>query len=542
MIDTTTNALVSSISAVQNTAGLTGGGIYVRKQSAYIGFAGAHFEGNMCTLGSGGALYVDDSCSYISIGGLQPLLQTVPIASSGSTPIIKYDKTITGGVGFTALGFFVTFPTQASNIITYCSDHAFVGTYKYGRKPTGDGSTCAQEFLDPTTPGVQGEPPYRYTSNFMNVNMTHFPNLNNPYITCAVFPYARYDGSGAGYGPAGATFEGNTAAMAGGALHVQSSVTHLFVMPGTTFRGNIALSSGGAVYVNDTNVGLYFYSTTFTDNHAGLGGAVHLYNQNSAVQFTDCSFTLNTAQNGGAVYLGTGNGNGMSLTVTTNIVRFDNTTMMYNTADFYGGAVYADFLNSFTFNRSRLMYNRAMQHGGAVFMSQSNRPVALINTTVERNQAVGGSGGAVYVDTSLNGVELQSTSLSFNTAGAMGGAMAFMAYNTLDITAGSCLFTSNRAVGGFGGAVYVSASAVVVGPSTVSFTNNSAESGSALYLSSSSTASFTLSNSSQKVRNSPTVATKNIMLFNPPMKIGPSFSSFLVVSNLVHVYHHFHTR
>jgi predicted outer membrane repeat protein len=508
LFDSTTNALLSSVAVVQNTAGLMGGGVYLRKQSTYIGFAGVRFEGNTCTRGSGGALYVGAGCRFISIGGLQPLLQTAE--SPPCTPLAPcvilsshLDATLTGGEGFTALGFFATFPTRAAGSIVRCTDHAYVGSYKYGLRTVDGQTTCSQEPLDPTTPGVQGEPPYHHTGSSVNVNITHYPFNNNPYITFVVFPYARYDGgNGSRRGDStAATFVGNTAGVSGGALHVQSSVTNLFVMPGTSFSRNVARGTGGAVFVNDTNDGLYFFSTTFTSNHAMSGGAVMLYSQNAAVQFADCRFTLNTAQYGGAVYLGTSNGNGVSFTETANIVRFRNTTMMYNSANVHGGAVYADFLNSFTFNGSRIAHNIAKEHGGAVFLSQSNGPVTLIHTKVERNQAVGGSGGAVYADTSRNIIQLESTSFALNTAHAMGGAVAVMGGNTLNITAGSCAFTSNSVRVGYGGAIYVASSAVAVGGATVAFVNNSAVSGSALYLSSSSTASFTLANTSHKVRN-----------------------------------------
>ena len=78
--------------------------------------------------------------------------------------------------------------------------------------------------------------------------------------------------------------------------------------------------------------------------------------------------------------------------------------------------------------------------------------------------------------------------------------MAFMESNTLNIAGGRCMFTGNAARGGHGGAVYVSSSVVIVDQAAVAFTNNSAMSGSALYLSSSSSAVFALSNSTQKVR------------------------------------------
>jgi predicted outer membrane repeat protein len=157
LFDSTTNVLLSAITVVHNTAGLMGGGVYLRKRSTYVGFAGVRFEGNTCTRGSGGALYIGASCSFIAIGGLQPLLQTLDgpdcmgIGPSCLTSRTIADKTLTGGAGFTALGFFVTFLTQPLNVITHGTDHAYVGNYKYGLKSAGNQGAYLQEPLDPIT-------------------------------------------------------------------------------------------------------------------------------------------------------------------------------------------------------------------------------------------------------------------------------------------------------------------------------------------------------------------------------------------------------
>ena len=168
-------------------------------------------------------------------------------------------------------------------------------------------------------------------------------------------------------------------------------------MPGGSFTRNTAVVGGGAVYVNDTNSGLYLYSSTFSRNRAPRGGAVYVYNQNTAVHHTDCTFFNNTAQYGGAVYMGAGNGNGLSLTVLTNVLRFTNVTMRSNTATVDGGAIYADFLNSFTVDRSLMVNNVAGGRGGAIFLSYSNKPIAVSGSTVMHNTARAGAGGSLQL-------------------------------------------------------------------------------------------------------------------------------------------------
>ena len=96
----------------------------------------------------------------------------------------------------------------------------------------------------------------------MPVNISHTIIGNNPYISFTVYPFAQLLNGRNG----GLSFDRNYAGGFGGGMSIDSSVNNLFMMPGGSFTRNLATSGGGAVYVNDSNSGLYFYSTTFSRN------------------------------------------------------------------------------------------------------------------------------------------------------------------------------------------------------------------------------------------------------------------------------------
>ena len=397
----------------------------------------------------------------MSIGGLLPVYETcVGCASAKVGDYGAYNTLVkTDTPNFHAVGYFVTFPTDQT-LIKQCGDNAVAGKYKYGLSAFAAG--C--EWYSLTTPGVDGMAPYYYAGSAIVVNITRYNSNDNPTISFSLFPRAvRADGSGS----AGCTFVGNTAGLPGGAVHIDSGASNVFIMD-SSFERNSA-SVGGAVALNDSNSGVYFYSTTFSGNIASAsGGAVAMLSFNLAVHFTDCFFRANGAQYGGALYLYYFSG--FSARVTTATISLKNATFTRNVAALDGGGVYAGVFNVLSLTDSRLELNTAGSRGGGLFAA----------------------------DAGNNRVQLDSTTFTANRARTSGGAVGLSSGNALTVNAGTA-FASNR-VDGTGGAIAMTASSLLFGPGAVTFRNNSAGStGSGLYVASSSTSSVAFANSTTPV-------------------------------------------
>ena len=275
-----------------------GGAIYIDVESTFIGMTAVQFVRNVAVSGAGGAVYVASSCSYISFGGPIPIHKTCVSKCDHSLAIVQEPK------DQKVIGYYVVFNDIPNNIIPSnlkkCTN-AMVGGYLYGYDcEHGSCQNCD------TAPGVNGQAPYIFPNNSMTVNFTRDDNPTNGYINLWVFPFS----------DVGILFDGNVAATNGGAIYFGNSVNNVFVMPGTVFRDNSAnKGSGGAVFLGSLSNKVYFYSTTFSGNHAfENGGAVAFQNLVTSVHFYSCSFVFNSAQLGGGVYLGTGNGNDLSNT------------------------------------------------------------------------------------------------------------------------------------------------------------------------------------------------------------------------------------
>ncbi|GIL69549.1 hypothetical protein Vretimale_13638 [Volvox reticuliferus] len=216
------------------------------------------------------------------------------------------------------------------------------------------------------------------------------------------------------------TLSGNWARTQGGGLYLAAkTVSVVKVFGSSAWRGNIALGDGGALYVEMDNYLGNFSSIT-------VGGNSQL--------------SSNRAQNGGAVYI-----HGFS--------RLDadgESTMVFNTANYDGGAVY---------------------------FAQLPVEVRLQSCNMSGNAASRGSGGALYIATAepvwasgaispscafpLQTVKItvMDSSFSRNTAGvADGGAISLKAHERCDddthaaIEIGNSLFLENSAAGA-GGAI-----------------------------------------------------------------------------------------
>ena len=477
---------IAQCSFISNTAD-SGGAIYIGHQSAFIGMTAVHFSRNVALTGAGGAVYVSASCSYISLGGPMPMLETcMGVCDQASNVVSGYGHKHTilrGSASLHVVGYYVVFNDIPFNVVSvgYCGDTAIVGDYIYGYGP-GDGNcTCVNCY---TAPGINGEAPYLHHGSTMTVDYSRWYNdPSNVYISMWVFPLSALRSD----------FDGNIAATSGGAVYIGNSVSNVFVMPGTVFTDNTVIAgSGGALFLASYINYLYFYSSMFSGNNASSGGgAVAFQDLISSVHFYSCSFTFNSAQYGGALYLDTGNGNDFTKTGLVKVIEFVNLTMRHNIAALDGGGIYANNLNAFSIAGSRMVDNIAGRSGGAITMNIVNTMSISTSTSFVHNSS-GTDGGAICFNANNTITSLVGNTITFsrNTCKGRGGALAMNTGSVVTFN-GTATFNSNYAQRQ-GGAIAVSASSLAFGPGAIKFVNNSALSGSAVYLTSSSTSSVSL--------------------------------------------------
>ena len=233
-------------------------------------------------------------------------------------------------------------------------------------------------------------------------------------------------------------FEGNSASTGGG----------LFISDGTIkvhghilFNNNVA-SDGGGIFVRSSTLN-FTNNTVLENNSAHFGGAIKA--ERSTLRFSgNNTFKSNSANWGGGIFAD----------ATTFLALDGMSTIMNNTAHFYGGGIclqqsiitsngignisfIANFANytggglwakagSMNFSRNLTFYsNHAQVYGGGVYAEESN--LYVMESTFYFNFAVL-AGGSIYSQNttiSFTGNNI----LSWNSAGAYGGAVCSYSSN-----------------------------------------------------------------------------------------------------------------
>ena len=214
----------------------------------------------------------------------------------------------------------------------------------------------------------------------------------------------------------------NNASAGGGAYLITSTLT----IQGdcSEIESNTATGDGGGIYAQGSTVNLD-PDTELYDNTAGTGGTGSgggAYLDNSDLWSDKALIHYNTADDyGGGVYA-----------TNSSLLDMDLggyactgprcSQLSYNTATVYGGGVYARD-NSEVDLVQTYVENNAASLGGAVYAYQS--PVYLTNGMVARNNATGGTGDGLrlYTGSSLSG---SSDTLAYNDGGgaATGNAIS----------------------------------------------------------------------------------------------------------------------
>ena len=500
-----------------NSAG-QGSAIYM-SGSSNIGMTSSRFEGNV----GSSALYIDGSCSLISIGGTQPVTLT---ALYELTQVIT-PTVITAPTGFRAVKFYTVLDADG-----YRPSGNLNGNLANDIITIGDFNNLSSTYLSKDfgagLPGITGNPPY--ICHGRKISAWLIKSDPSASITVYIFPsVVRSDGKSAGV-----SFVGNS----GGALYVNTTGSQVFFFD-VTFDRNVG--NVGAVSIQQGNRYFYFYNVVFKNNSNTAitntvigspgGGAINIALGNSNFQFYDCSFLHNSAMYGGAVYLGSGNAELFSThqqSVGNNIL-FVNIVADGNTAQAHGGWLFSHLLNGVIIYNSSITNNIAKESGGAVYLAEKNilylglyySPFASSSryynaysySTIMHNNVVfignhaGKDGGTIYSGqenfiSNCDSIAGCQGRLMFvnNACGNQGAGIA--AFGDSTVTLGHTMFDSQHA-SGFGGAIALSASTLYLNIFTVAteyeyfykpladgyvpgssiiMTNNRATSGSALYL------------------------------------------------------------
>ena len=141
----------------------------------------------------------------------------------------------------------------------------------------------------------------------------------------------------------------------------------------TAYEGG-AISNGGTLTIKNS---------TLENNHGTYGGAIYNYNGGN-LTVTDSNLTNNNATTGGAINNYNGN------------ITLNNTTLTYNDATEYGGAIVNNGTRgNLTIIDSKLENNNANKDGGAIYNTQGN---ALIEGNTFITNTAGTSGYAIKDD------------------------------------------------------------------------------------------------------------------------------------------------
>lgn len=321
----------------------------------------------------------------------------------------------------------------------------------------------------------------------------------------------------------GATFEGNTAVVSGGAVFVNSyDSTKTINIGNAKFIGNIA-QQAGAVYLPDLNCDVYVGAAEFKNNKAigstsALGGAIginandvvrisgaalsgeDLDNQMTALKETVKTFTVDGARfigneasfvDEGGMYWGAGGAIGQSM-----ITKVKSVGTSAKPAYLYTVGTMVDINNAY------FESNIAGAEGGAL---NSDSELKITNSTFVGNKTLGEAigtnlndsnegGGAIFMyDDSV--ATITNTTFESNQSGTWGGAIATRGISSMQpgadgaLTVSGGAFNANSAV--YGGAIANSLQNKVAEETItkygatingVTFTNNTAtQSGGAIY-------------------------------------------------------------
>ena len=244
----------------------------------------------------------------------------------------------------------------------------------------------------------------------------------------------------------------------GGAIFVNGGT---LAVDGATFEDNLSVYQGGAIAVYASaadDEALTIENSAFAGNKSDRAGAVYFKNGEATISNT--TFDENEARfaNGGAI------------TVANSTVSLADVELIGNTAERFGGAIFAGQSDVVIENGENVMIDsNAAQYGGAIYNSKGELEVVSGQFT---DNVATGSGGAIY----SGGEVTVIATFEGNEAGESGGAI----YAGGALVVEESTFTENVATSS-GGAIYATKGDVSIAESAFN-QNESTGSGGAIRL------------------------------------------------------------
>ena len=199
--------------------------------------------------------------------------------------------------------------------------------------------------------------------------------------------------------------------------------------------GGIHIKNGGCVKMIGGNIGC-----CQTNDH---GGAIKVEGETSQLTLDGVTLFKNKTRdaflntNGGAIYVDRGK------------VRIRNCVFNGNESEDYGGAIFADEVNSYiVIEGSKFINNEADDDGGAIYIDRGN--LRISGTVFEGNEA-DDDGGAIYINDE-DGTFIRNCTFTRNVADDAAGGLYI---NDDLVFLVDCDFHDNRADGYGGGGIYV---------------------------------------------------------------------------------------
>jgi len=451
---------------IDNTAGISGGAIFVGVGSGNCVVNNSYFEGNNVTDfndGHGGAIewYADNG--------------------------LVLNSTFINNNAFNGGAIFVGDESKEINITD--SNFTTNNAYDNGGAINIEGShvTLNNTRFTDNTAAVNGGALYMggvgvtnriYSSVFEGNNATGYGGAIDWRASAGHIADSNFTNNSADYGGAiylngissksnitNVIFRYNNATHNGGAIDCNATGMNLTY---TLFEYNYAGEYGAALCRESNATGGHGHHNVFNYNHAEIAGAALAWMNVSSININYYNFTGNTAhKSGGAIYAAVGSDN-----FTINNCNFESNNVT-NTTGGHGGAIDISSDNN-TIKNSNFTNNNAF-YGGALFVGSASGNTNITNSIFTKNNAEI-DGGAINLQSS--GVKLNETHFFKNTAQRNGGALYVGGEGTTNVIYNS-EFDDNDAENN-GGAIYWRAYAGHI--AYTNFTSNDAIYGGAIFL------------------------------------------------------------
>ncbi len=343
------------------------GGAFYNYRNLYI--YNAKISGNSASTAGGGIYMAASTMCYLNIGG----------ASNVTDSNVLFENNTSAGNGGAILN---------QGVLTRIENATFVGN------SSGNHGGAIHTSVEST--GAEDIKLVVRDSSFTDNKADY--NGGAVYLTKTAATFRNVDfSSNHSY----ATANDSDTRYGGGAIYSTGSYSHYV---GVRFTGNSSDYAGGAVMFNSSSEAL-MYNVVAKENTAQNQGGF-LYSK-STVTVYDSLLAENTAANGGAMAL-----------ITPAVTNVYNTEFNANASSSNGGALYVyTKANETLLHSCSFTENTADNYGGAMYASNASIVKAL-NITATSNSAY--RGGFLYETTTDTTVTLNGLSVSGNTASDAG--------------------------------------------------------------------------------------------------------------------------